>query len=277
MGAAPIGGEALSMSTLSPIAEAPRLRGGDVQLRLGSDAVAGGRALRLGSLVLTGRADHSLALRTRRTEPSLRHARRPHVEAICPEAATPAAVFRRDGALWELGFGGTVVHMPDLKGLADIATLLANPEKEIHSLDLSAGPASGTRDDGVAAELDGVEGDLGDMIDARARAAYRARVDELRSDIEDARLARDPSRAERAQIELAAIREQLEAAYGLGGRIRRSGDRAERARSAVTARIRSAVRRLESANPALARHLRTAVRTGTWCAYAPEAPVTWQL
>jgi hypothetical protein len=245
---------------------------------LPSEAVTGGRTLRLGSVFLTGGTDHSLAFRTHRTEAAPRHARRPHVTVTCPDAvALPPAVFRRNGALWELGFGGTVVHMADLKGLTDIATLLANPGKEIHSLDLSGGPAAGARDDSMAAELDGVEGDLGDVIDARARAAYRARVDELLAEIEDSRLARDPLRAERAQLELAGIREQLEAAYGLGGRVRRSGDPAERARSAVTARIRSAVRRVESASPALARHLRASLRTGAWCVYAPEASVEWQL
>ena len=264
------------MSTLAPLPETPRVPAGDVQLRRGSEAVTGGRALRLGSVFLTRGADHSLAVRTHRTEAAPRHARRPHL-ALCPDAPAPSAVFRRDGALWELGIGGTVVHMPDLKGLTDMATLLANPGREIHSLDLSVGPASRGRDDSMAAELDGVEGDLGDVIDARARAAYRARVEELLAEIEDTRLARDPIRAERAQVELAAIRKQLEAAYGLGGRVRRSGDPAERARSAVTARIRSAIHRVERASPALARHLRASVRTGTWCVYAPEAPVTWQL
>jgi hypothetical protein len=262
MGGCPIAAQALCMT----------------QLQLNSEAIAGGRAVRLGSVFLSGAtASHSLAFRTRRPDGASRRARRPDRAELCPDAAVPAAVFRRSGPLWELGFAGTVVHMPDLKGLSDIATLLANPDKEIHSLDLSGGPAAGARDGDVAGELDGVEGDLGEQIDADARAAYRARANELLPEIEDARLAHDLTRAERAQDELAAIREQLEAAYGLGGRVRRSGDPAERARSAVTARIRSAVRRVENANPALARHLRSAVRTGAWCVYAPEAAVAWAL
>jgi hypothetical protein len=182
----------------------------------------------------------------------------------CMGSGAGPAIFRRAGSLWELGFGGTVVHMPDLKGLGDIAALLSNPGREIHSLDLSGGPAVGSRD-------------LGAVIDADARAAYRGRVEELVGEIDDAKLAHDPVRAERAELELAAIREQLESAYGLGGRVRRTGDPAERARTTVTARIRAAVRRIESVNPALGLHLRNSVRTGTWCAYVPEAPVTWEL
>jgi hypothetical protein len=274
-----------SMSTLSPLTEAPSVRVGAV-----SSAIAGGRSIRLGSVFLTERGQHhDLTVRTRRTETRPRREARPHVAVVYPDAAALArvqqcladagdrTVFRRDGSLWELGFGGTVVHMPDLKGLADIAALLANPGKEIHALDLSAGPAAGLRDDSAIAALDGVEGDLGDVIDAPARAAYRDRLRELLAEIDGARLARDATRLERAEAELAAIRGQLEAAYGLGGRVRRSGDPAERARSAVTARIRSAVRRIESAHPALGRHLRNSLRTGTWCVYAPETPLAWQL
>jgi hypothetical protein len=122
-----------------------------------------------------------------------------------------------------------------------------------------------------------VAGDLGEIVDARARAAYRARAAELRADVEDARRANDPVRLERARSELAAVADALESAYGLGGRVRRAGNPSERARTAVTARIRSAIRRLDDAHPPLGRHLRAAVRTGTWCTYAPEHPVRWRL
>ena len=305
------------MSILSPNPDPPRVRVTDVHLGASeldrspafyrhvvpSKAVAGGRAVRLGAVFMReGDYRRDLAMSRPRHERATRsrgHKGGSQVTVAYPDAAALARVtqcladalpdpgpspvvagsgiFRARGSFWELGFGGTVVHLPELKGLVDIAALLANPGKEIHSLDLSGGPASGLRDDSMAAALDGVEGDLGDVIDARARAAYRERTDELLAEIEEGRLARDPTRAERAQVELAAIREQLEAAYGLGGRVRRSGDPAERARSAVTARIRSAFRRLDSAHPALARHLRNAIRTGTWCVYAPETPTAWQL
>jgi hypothetical protein len=249
------------MSTQTTTPDTPRVRVGAV-----STAVAGGRSVRLGAVFLTGQGHHhDLTVRT------LARATK------CMGSGSGPAIFRRAGSLWELGFGGTVVHMPDLKGLGDLATLLASPGREMHALELSGAPASGPRDAGTSGSLDGLAGDLGDVIDAPARAAYRARVDELLDEIEDARRTHDPVRAEHAQLELAAIREQLEAAYGLGGRIRRSGDPAERARTTVTARIRAAVRRIETVNPALGLHLRNSVRTGTWCVYEPEMPVTWQL
>ena len=69
----------------------------------------------------------------------------------------------------------------------------------------------------------------------------------------------------------------LTEAYGLGGRVRRSGSAAERARTAVTARIRDAIRRIGDAHPELGRHLARSVRTGTFCVYEPDQPVRWSL
>jgi predicted ATPase len=187
----------------------------------------------------------------------------PSLAGGSPAVPSPAgAVFRRDGALWTLGFAGRQVHMHHLKGFADLAQLLAQPGRAIHCLDLDGGAG---------------QADLGEVIDARAREEYRARAAELQAEIEDARRAHDPAREERSRDELGEIAAALEAAYGLGGRARRAGDPAERARSAVAWRIRSALGKLEGEHDQLARHLRNSVRTGTWCVYEPEAPVDWVL
>jgi predicted ATPase/tetratricopeptide (TPR) repeat protein len=178
----------------------------------------------------------------------------------------PANGFLRDGELWQLTFDGESVHMPDLKGLHDIARLLAAPGEEIHVLDL------GALVDGASPQ-----GHAGELLDAEARAAYKARIDELREEHELAEAANDTVQAERAREELDAIGEALTSAYGLGGRSRRAADQAERARSAVTWRIRSAISRVEAVHPALGRHLTNSVRTGTFCAYTPEQPVDWRL
>jgi hypothetical protein len=69
----------------------------------------------------------------------------------------------------------------------------------------------------------------------------------------------------------------LAAAYGLGGRVRRLGDPAERARTTVTARIRDTLRRIDTVHPALGAHLRATVSTGRSCVYRPEPPVRWVL
>ena len=55
-----------------------------------------------------------------------------------------------------------------------------------------------------------------------------------------------------------------------------TGDRAERARKAVTMRIATAQKAIAEAHPELAQHLRLSVSTGRFCCYRPERPVTWR-
>ena len=71
--------------------------------------------------------------------------------------------------------------------------------------------------------------------------------------------------------------DELTAAFGLGGRARRAGSPAERARTTVTARIRHVIRRIEVVHPALGRHLDRSIRTGTFCAYEPDPVVIWKV
>ncbi|MGH9281609.1 MAG: hypothetical protein ACRD0S_01595, partial [Acidimicrobiales bacterium] len=74
-----------------------------------------------------------------------------------------------------------------------------------------------------------------------------------------------------------ALLAQLSGGVGLGGRARRAGSSAEKARVTVTRRIRDAMARVEAAHPELGRHLRHSVRTGAFCAYDPVTPVSWEL
>jgi hypothetical protein len=58
---------------------------------------------------------------------------------------------------------------------------------------------------------------------------------------------------------------------GLGGRARRAGSAAERARSAVQRRIKNALGRIADADPELGAVLSRSVRTGNFCVYLPPA------
>jgi hypothetical protein len=174
-----------------------------------------------------------------------------------------SGVFRRTGELWEVGYGDGTATVVATKGMADLARLLGAPGREVHCLELA----------GAAVE----EGGTGEVLDAAARRAYEARVRDLQQELDEAEADNDRGRAERAALELDAVVDQLTEALGLGGRSRNPGASAERARSAVTQRIRATIRRIDSVHPGLGRHLRASIRTGTFCSYAPEAPVRWQL
>jgi hypothetical protein len=132
---------------------------------------------------------------------------------------------------------------------------------------------------GASAVPDGLHApsDTGEVIDAQARAAYRQRLSELEQAAAEADAAADIERSARIAAERDALVEALTGAYGLGGRVRRSGSAAERARTAVTARIRDSIRRIGDAHPDLGRHLARSVRTGTFCVYEPDQPVRWSL
>lgn len=178
-----------------------------------------------------------------------------------PPAAAPAAELCADGDSWVVRYGGTTARVRHLKGIGDLAVLLAAPGTEVHCLQLMGGADVG--------------GGSNAGIDDTARRTYERRIIELQADIDEARVANDTRRAELAELELDALVTQLSDALGLGGRSRSTGSAAERARSAVTYRIRAAVKRIGEAHPELGRHLRNSVRTGTWCSYVPETDIRW--
>ena len=196
-----------------------------------------------------------------------------------PVSAPPTAMAENrlmlEGELWHVAYAGREVRLRDSKGLRDLARLLEDPGRPLPAVALLA-PTGGLTGRPVAVD-DGLHepGDLGDVIDQRARDAYRRRLTELDEEIDDADQAGDPERSARATAEKDALVAQLAAAYGLGGRPRRAGDPAERARQTVTARIRDALGRIEAVHPELGQHLRRSVRTGRICVYEPDSPVHW--
>ncbi len=109
----------------------------------------------------------------------------------------------------------------------------------------------------------------GAALDGQAKAAYRARVDELRAEVEQARDWADDERVARAQEELDFIARELARAVGLGGRDRPTASQAERARQNVGRAVHKAVGQIATALPELGAHLERAVHTGAMCSYRP--------
>jgi hypothetical protein len=187
----------------------------------------------------------------------------PDVQVVRSAAPSTDAVLAHEGSTWAATFGGDTRRLRDSKGMRDLAVLLARQGHEVHCLELVGGVDVG--------------GGHGPALDDRARRDYQRRIGDLHHEIDEARAANDPVRAERAETELDALVEQLSHAFGLSGRSRVSGSAAERARSTVTTRIRGAIRHVVATHPSLGRHLQHSVRTGTWCSYAPEHPVPWEV
>lgn len=182
-------------------------------------------------------------------------------------------IFRREGDHWLIAFDGHSVRVRELKGLGYIARLLADPEREFHACDLAGGGIA----IGAAAPVDAWSGDAGPHLDEQARSAYQRRLAEIDEDIEQARELSDSERLAQAQSEREFLVRELSRAVGLGGRERRAGSPAERARVSVTRAVRRAITRVREHHPALAEHLDRFIRTGTYCAYLPDprVPPTW--
>ncbi len=201
-------------------------------------------------------------------------------DALDEQPARSLNVFRREGDYWSVIFEGHTVRVRDLKGMRYLARLLADPARECHVLDLVAAESGRDAqvDSSQAASLPrSALGDAGEMLDARAKDAYRRRLAEIDDDIEQARATGDIERAAQADAERDFLLRELARAVGLGGRDRRAASASERARAGVTRAVRQAMTRIGEHHPRLGEHLNRTIRTGTYCAYLPDprAPAEW--
>lgn len=193
------------------------------------------------------------------------------VEILALRGLGGTAMFRPEGEYWTIAFEGAAFRLKDSKGLHYIATLLRQPDREIHALELFASPGS-TEEDPLP-----LSSDAGPILDAEAKVQYRARLEDLDEDLRQAEQWGDRERAARAREEREAIAHHLAAAVGLGGRDRKASSDAERARINVTRAIKSVVERIGEHSPTLAKHFETTLRTGTFCSYSPDVALRWEL
>jgi hypothetical protein len=201
-------------------------------------------------------------------------------------AGTRGNAIRREGEYWTVVYEGSLVRLRDSKGLRYLAMLLTNPGPELHVIDLESeehrgAPGQSARRRRSMADDMVVRPDLGDageLLDATAKAAYKARLEDLEEEVAEAEGFNDPARAAKAKEEIDFIASELARAVGLGGRDRRAAAHAERARLNVTRAIRAAMENLARANPALGRHLSSTIRTGRYCSYTPDprAEIAWE-
>lgn len=258
------------------LAQALRARGGgaggDARRadELAASARAAAHALGLGALARElGAAASSDDASARSAGPVVRAA----VEQ--QSVALPAAVFvpgratlRCEGDVWLFAHGDESVRVRDMKGVHYLVALLREPGRELHALDVV----------GADAEPD-AEAYADAPSDPGTRAAYRARLAELRADLEEAEALNDVGRAERLRGETEALVVELGRTVGLGAPGRRAGSMAERARLNATRALRKVIDRVEAGCPRLGHHLSASVQTGRVCCYRddPTFPVVWTI
>jgi len=165
---------------------------------------------------------------------------------------------RRDGRFWRVVLADRSAVVPDSVGMGYLRALVERPGREVTALDLTGAPVGPTR----TAEP---------VLDDRARAAYRRRIEELEDDLADADLDADLERAARARHELDQFLAELARTTGFAGRPRSFVDDAERARVSVCKAIKRALTSIAEADPLLGRVLRARVVTGPRCVYRAPA------
>jgi tetratricopeptide (TPR) repeat protein len=186
--------------------------------------------------------------------------------AVPPGPARRTARLRHEGDVWTVACESELTRLKGMKGVGYLRDLLRHPGHEFHALDLAGAEDLRT-------------GDAGELLDAEARRAYTARLGELRDELEDAEAFHDIGRVARLREEMEVLAGELTRASGLGGRVRKAGSDAERARLNVTRAVRKVVRKIQAGCPVLGRHLDRSVQTGLFCAYEPDPtfPVNWEL
>jgi predicted ATPase len=201
-------------------------------------------------------------------------------------AAARQAVFARSGEFWTVGYAGATSSLRDIKGLTYIQRLLRHPGDEFHALDVLSDPNRDTSSDNRdAASLIGHPsvsirglGDAGVMLDEQAKREYKCRLAELREQADDLLERGDHDRASEMEAEIEFLQREIARAVGLGGRDRRAGSAAERARLSVTRAIKGALQKISEHHSDLGAVLETSIRTGSFCSYVPDfrTHVSWR-
>jgi hypothetical protein len=191
------------------------------------------------------------------------------------------SLFLRQNDYWIIRHHDHTALLKSTRGLCCLAVLLRDPGREFHVGELLACSMLVPTPAAAVAANGRITGGLYagvPLLDAQAKAEYKRRIDELRQDLNEAERFNDPQRKTEVKNELQAISEHLAAAFGFGGRDRKTSSDAERARSAVTKRIKEAINRIAEVIPPLGYHLAASIKTGYFCSYNPhpDRPVAWK-
>jgi tetratricopeptide (TPR) repeat protein len=215
--------------------------------------------------VEAARGNESAARDHQRVAQDLAHTLQLHEVALAKDSADDVAAeptewhfdMRLDGDIRVISYGGKSTSLKDSKGLEFLALLISRPGKEVHVLDL------------VGSTPEATAGNSGPQLDDQARAEYKQRITALQEELDEAGSLNDQGRIDTLRSELDFITRELSRAYGLGGRERRSGSAAERARVNVRRRLKDAIDRIGEQLPDAGRYLDNTIKTGSYCRYSP--------
>jgi tetratricopeptide (TPR) repeat protein len=210
-----------------------------------------------------GDAERASALRRSAIDDARRFgmtARAERWERTQPVQEHTSIVLQRDGRVWRVRQGDHAALVPHTIGMCYLAEMISHPDVEIAAVALSSGY------DGPCPSISEQP-----VLDARAKAEYRRRIEELQEEVDEADACADLERAARARAELDHFVEELTRTTGLAGKSRSFAGDAERARVAVRKAIKRALATISEADPELGQEIGSRVVTGARCVF--RAPV----
>jgi hypothetical protein len=168
-----------------------------------------------------------------------------------------------DGEYWTIEWDRKIVRMKGSKGVRLLGVLLDNPGREFHVMDLERCERKQDADDHYSSSVD-VR-----MLDETAKSSYRARLVEIRGELEEAEEFNDVFRTSKLREEMEILAKELARALGLYGKNRLALSDSERARVRVTLAVKGTIEKVSRHNSYVGWHLAASVRTGAFCSYRP--------
>jgi hypothetical protein len=197
-------------------------------------------------------------------------------------------IFRNEGDFWKIIYRGERIRpLKDAKGLRYLAILLQNPEHSFHVLDLVRlvnGSDNSIKEsysrmskERLAEEELNLSnfGDAGQVIDARALSKYKKEIRDLEEDINEAENNNDFARLAMLRGEKEFLEQHILAATDPNGRIRKMDGDSGKARKAVYISLKAIIEKIHKKHPELGQHLQNSIKTGFFCSYLPDKPISW--
>jgi hypothetical protein len=178
-------------------------------------------------------------------------------------------VFQKRGEAWEVRYaGGKFNILLPTKGAAYLHMLLSRPHSCLSAIELACQAARNRSHYSLS--------DAGERIDREAMSAYRARYHELSDELEKAKADHDAATQARIEPQMELLLAEIRSANGVGGRIRKDHDDADRVRKAVGNAIRRTVEDIGQFDRPLAAHLQLPrLSCGRAPCYRPDQSISW--
>ncbi|MBA3017250.1 hypothetical protein KKG29_05805 [Patescibacteria group bacterium] len=176
-------------------------------------------------------------------------------------------IFRKEGQMWTLCYGGVTKYLKHSKGLLYISYLLGSPFQEYHVAELVK-----------VAETPGKEVlsfSSGEVSTKETVANYRKRLTDIHNELAEADETEDLLLKKELLKEKQGLEKQLLQAVGMGGKLKKNPDETKRQANAVSEAITRSLKTIDKNHHSLWQHLLNAINRGEYLSYAPETDISW--